>query len=37
MAIGGGKHKLAIKTEVRRAIGKEAGDTVSIELEERLS
>jgi hypothetical protein len=36
MAMGGGKHKLAIHSDLRRTIGKEAGDTVSIELEERL-
>ena len=36
MAIGNGMHKLPIKAEVRRAIGKEAGDTVTVRLQERL-
>ncbi|MDX6300500.1 MAG: hypothetical protein QOF53_1714 [Nocardioidaceae bacterium] len=36
MALGDGTHKLPVKAAVRRAIGKEAGDTVRVHLEERL-
>ncbi len=36
MAIGDGTHKLPMKAEVRKAISKEAGDTVTVRLEERL-
>ena len=37
MAMGDGTHKLPVKAEVRRAIGKEEGDRVAVRLEERLS
>jgi hypothetical protein len=36
MAMGDGTHKLPVKADVRRAIGKEAGDTATIRLEERM-
>jgi Domain of unknown function (DUF1905) len=35
MAMGDGSHKLPVKSDVRKVIGKEAGDTVAVRLFER--
>jgi hypothetical protein len=37
MAMGDGTHKLPVKTEIRKAIGKDIGDTVSVQLEQRIA
>jgi len=36
MALGDGNHKLAVKEEIRQALGKQAGDEVTVHLDERI-
>jgi hypothetical protein len=36
MAIGDGSHKVPVKADIRKAIGKQAGDDVTVHLEERI-
>ena len=37
MALGNGTHKLPMKAEILKAIGKNVGDSVTVVLEERIS
>jgi hypothetical protein len=36
MAMGDGSHKLPVRADIRKVIGKEEGDSVSVLLEDRL-
>jgi len=35
MAMGDGRHMLPLKAEIRKAIGKDVGQTIKVSLEER--
>ena len=37
MAQGDGSHRLPVKAKLRKAIGKEAGDTVHVRIDERIA
>lgn len=36
MAMGDGTHKLPVRADIRKVIGKEVGETVAVLLEERI-